>query len=187
MLNTLITSKTRMKLLLKFFSNPNIRAYLRGLAEELGENTNGIRVELNKLTEAGLLESKQEGNMIWYNANKSNPFYEVLNRLVMKYMGLEDILDNVINKLGAIELAYVSGDYASGLDSGTIELTIVSDNLDLDYLDKLKNKAEILCKRKIIIRILEPKIFYEEPGNFSAENSLVLLASSRFKHSSFFI
>ena len=63
MLESLITSKTRTKLLLKFFLNPGTSAYLRGLAEEFGESTNGVRVELNRLSEAGLLESADEGRL----------------------------------------------------------------------------------------------------------------------------
>ena len=60
MLETLVTSKTRAKLLLKFFLNPSTSAYLRGLADEFGESTNGVRVELNRLMEAGLLECADE-------------------------------------------------------------------------------------------------------------------------------
>ena len=58
MLDSLITSKTRIKLLLKFFLNSSMKAYLRGLAEEFGESTNAIRLELNHLEEAGLLKSE---------------------------------------------------------------------------------------------------------------------------------
>jgi DNA-binding GntR family transcriptional regulator len=57
MLDTLVTSKTRLKLILKFFLNPGSRAYLRGLAEEFGESSNAVRLELNRFEEAGLLES----------------------------------------------------------------------------------------------------------------------------------
>jgi len=53
-LDSLITSQTRVKLLLRFFLNPESRSYLRELAEEFGESTNSVRVELNRLTEAGL-------------------------------------------------------------------------------------------------------------------------------------
>jgi len=60
-LDSLITSQTRVKLLLKFFLNPERRSYLRELAEEFGESTNSVRVELNRLNEAGLLTSFDEG------------------------------------------------------------------------------------------------------------------------------
>ena len=61
MIETLISSKTRIKLLLKFFLNSSNSSYLRGLESEFGESSNSIRLELNKLEKAGLLKSNQEG------------------------------------------------------------------------------------------------------------------------------
>ena len=55
MLKSLITSKTRVKLLLKFFINPLTKAYLRELAKELDVSTNSIRLELNRLEKSNLL------------------------------------------------------------------------------------------------------------------------------------
>ena len=55
MIETLISSKTRIKLLLKFFLNSNTTSYLRSLESEFGESTNAIRVELNRLENAGML------------------------------------------------------------------------------------------------------------------------------------
>ena len=55
MLNSLITSKTRLRLLVKFFINATNAGYLRGLATEMQENTNAIRKELNNLSEAGYI------------------------------------------------------------------------------------------------------------------------------------
>ena len=74
-LASLITSKTRLKLLLKFFTHPDARGHLRGLAEEFGDSTNAVRIELNKLEEAGLLTSASEGQKVVYHVNKTNPFY----------------------------------------------------------------------------------------------------------------
>ena len=57
MIETLISSKTRVKLLFKFFLNKETTAYLRGLENEMGESTNAIRIELNKFEKAGLLKA----------------------------------------------------------------------------------------------------------------------------------
>ena len=71
MLDTLITSKTRIKLLLKFFLNAQTKSYLRSLEGEFGESTNAIRLELNKFEEIQkqmqtqmnlLVKSKNEWN-----------------------------------------------------------------------------------------------------------------------------
>jgi len=156
MLDTLITSKTRMKLLLKFFSNPENKAYLRGLAEELNENTNGIRVELNRLTEAGLLLNRHEGNLVWYHANPANPFFAMLQRLVRKYMGVDDIIESVVHKLGDLEAAILIGDYAKGIDSGTIEMVLVANTVDEAFLELLRLRGEELSGRKISLYTCTP-------------------------------
>ena len=57
MLDSLITSKTRLRLLIKFFLNIANKGYLNGLANEFGESTNSVRKELNNLSSAGYLKS----------------------------------------------------------------------------------------------------------------------------------
>lgn len=175
MLDTLITSKTRMKLLLKFFSNSQTRAYLRGLAEELGENTNAIRVELNRLSEAGLLNNKSEGNMIWYQANAANPFFSMLQNLVRKYMGVEDIIDTVVKNAGDIELAFIKGDYAQGIDSGTIELVLIGDNIDLEYVEKFRIRGERLARREITMTVHNADFLKEQSFKTLELDKIVVL------------
>lgn len=147
MLETLITSKTRIKLLLKFFSNNN-KAYLRSLAEEYGESTNAVRTELNRLSEAGLLESEPAGNTILYKANTQHPIYQDIRNLVAKYLGFDQIIETVLQRIGNLESAVVVGDYARGHDSGIIDLRLVG-HVDMDYLEQLIPKAEGLINRKI--------------------------------------
>ena len=153
MLDSLITSKTRLKLLLKFFSNTNTQSYLRSLADEFGESTNAVRVELNRLSEAGFLESQPEGNTVIYKANKKHPLFPEISGIVAKYLGLDSLIEQVINKLGDLKQAFVVGDYAKGKDTGLIDLVLVG-NLDQAYLQKLVTKAELLVQRKIRTLIL---------------------------------
>ena len=75
MIDTLISSKTRIKLLLKFFLNSNNKAYLRNLEEEFGESTNAIRIELNRFEQAGMLTSLSEGNKKVFSANTRHPLF----------------------------------------------------------------------------------------------------------------
>ena len=88
MLETLITSKTRLKLLLKFFMNPGTKAYLRELASEFGESTNGIRPELNSLTKAKLLKFSNIGRTVVYRANKDHTLFTDIQSFVQKYVGI---------------------------------------------------------------------------------------------------
>ena len=75
MLETLITSKTRLKLLIKFFVAATNKGYLNGLAQEFGESTNAIRKELNHLAAAGYLTKNKEANKIQYLANTTHPLF----------------------------------------------------------------------------------------------------------------
>jgi hypothetical protein len=84
MLDSLITSQTRIKLLLKFFIDSSTKAYLRGLESEFGDSTNGIRIELNRLEQAGLLVSAKEGNKKLYQANRKHPLFKDIHSLIMK-------------------------------------------------------------------------------------------------------
>jgi hypothetical protein len=147
-LASLITSKTRLKLLLKFFTHPDARGHLRGLAEEFGESTNAVRIELNKFEEAGLLTSASEGQKVVYHVNKTNPFYSDLVSMVSKYLGFDQLIESVLEKVGDLEAAYVVGDYASGIDSGTIELALVGD-VHTDVIDDLVKRVESCINRNI--------------------------------------
>jgi DNA-binding GntR family transcriptional regulator len=65
----LIASKTRIKLLTRFFFNPKTRSYLRELAKEFNVSTNAVRQELNQLTKSRLLKSEKSGRQVHYMAN----------------------------------------------------------------------------------------------------------------------
>ena len=95
MIETLISSKTRIKLLLKFFLNGNNKGYLRGLEAEFGESSNAIRIELNRLEDAGLLTSSLQGNKKIFTADQQHPLYEDIHNILVKYTGLDKIVERV--------------------------------------------------------------------------------------------
>ncbi|MFA9213141.1 MAG: ArsR family transcriptional regulator [Candidatus Methylacidiphilales bacterium] len=148
MLDALITSKTRIKLLLKFFLNSNNRDYLRGLESEFGDSSNSIRQELNKLETAGLLESNSEGNKKIFNANTKHPLFPEIKSILMKFTGLDQLIIHVIDRLGDVNEVYLIGDLGRGIESELIDLVFVG-NIDRDYLNQLISKAEKHIKKKI--------------------------------------
>ncbi len=159
MLDALITSKTRIKLMLKFFLNTGATGYLRGLETEFGDSTNAIRLELNRFEEAGLLEAHTESNRKVFQANKKHPLFPDIQSLVRKYAGIDSIIERVIIHLGRPEEVYLIGDLARGLDSKELNLIIVGANIDLDYLESLVGKAQPLITRKIGYLVLTPDEF----------------------------
>jgi predicted transcriptional regulator len=173
MLDSLITSKTRVKLLLKFFLNPESRAYLRELAEELGESTNGVRIELNRLTEAGLLQAENNGRTKVYRANITHPLFPDIQNMVKKYLGIDHLIHQVLTQLGTIQFAFVTGDYAQGKDSGIIDLVIVG-NIDRSFLFQLIDKAERIIKRKIRTLILTNDEFLCLKSTLKLDKALVV-------------
>ena len=148
MIETLISSKTRIKLLLKFFLNSNTTGYLRNLESEFGESTNAIRQELNRFEGAGMLTSDMEGNKKIFRANTGHPLFEDIHRIILKYTGLDKIVDHVAKRLGNVEQVYLTGSLAEGKDSPVIDLVIVGEP-DSSYLVNLIEKAEPLIQRKI--------------------------------------
>ena len=117
MLGELITSKTRLRLLIKFFVSQANRGYLNGLANEMGESTNSIRKELNHLQNAGYLEKVKIDNKVEYKANTKHPLFEVLQKVVFKHLGIEDIVEAVLDRMGNVNQIILIGDYAKGNDS----------------------------------------------------------------------
>ena len=160
MLNTLITSKTRINLLLKFFLNPGTKAYLRELSAEFNESTNAVRVELNRLTEAKLLKSASLGRKVIYSANIKHKLYRDIQNVVRKFVGLDQLVEDLIKRLGTVEKAYVIGDYAKGIDSGLIDVVLVG-NVDTKTLEQFVIKTGKLINRKIRPLVLD-KVEFEK-------------------------
>jgi len=158
-------------LLLKLFSHPEAQGHLRGFAQEFDESTNSVRIELGKLHEAGLIVSQQDGQKVLYRPNIQNPFYRELCGLVSKHMGFDQLIKRVLDQVGELEAAYVVGDYAKGLDSGTIEVAIIGD-VDNEYLVRLTKRAEEELDRKVRISVFEDEASFRIQGH---ENVLKLI------------
>jgi hypothetical protein len=149
MLNKIITSKTRLRLLIKFFISQTNKGYLNGLANEFGESTNAIRKELNHLHGAGYLKKIKKENKVEYTVNIKHPLYDTLRSVVLKHLGLEDIVESVLEKMGNVKKIILIGDYAKGNDSGKIEIFLVGKNLNTEYISQLEPKIEKMINRKV--------------------------------------
>ena len=125
MLGELITSKTRLRLLIKFFISQANRGYLNGLATEMGESTNSIRKELNHLQSAGYLNKVKIDNKVEYKANIKHPLFHVLQKVVLKHLGIEKMVEKVLERMGDVKEIILVGDYAKGNDSGKIEVFLI--------------------------------------------------------------
>ena len=164
MLDSLITSKTRIKLLMKFFLNPGTRGYLRELASEFGESTNSVRVELNRLSDAKIISSESVGRTIEYHANTKHSLFNELRDLVQKYAGVDQLVETLIKKLGDVKTAYLVGDYARGIDSGLIDIVLVG-NINKQELDRIAERRGKDISRKIrpmIVTVKELRSLWQQ-------------------------
>lgn len=173
MLDALITSKTKIKLLLKFFLNSNNRDYLRGLESEFGDSSNSIRQELNKLETAGLLESTNEGNKKYFNANTKHPLFPEIKSILMKFTGLDQLIVRVIDQLGDLKEVYLIGDLGKGVESELIDLVFVG-NVNLEYLNELIIKAEQHINKKIHYILFNESEFIEKKEDIIQAKDLLL-------------
>jgi len=156
----LIASKTRIKLLTRLFFNPETRSYLRELAKEFNVSTNSVREELNQLTKTNLLKSKRNGHQVIYAANQEHPLFPELKSMVSKAMGIDQVIDSIVTRLGDLERAYLIDDYAEGKDTGIVDLLLVG-NIDQYHLNDLSRKTERYIKRKIRSLVLSKEEFGE--------------------------
>jgi hypothetical protein len=175
----LISSKTRIKLLIRFFFNPSTRSYLRELANEFNVSTNSVREELNQLTRTELLTSQKSGRQVFYKANQEHPLFPELKSMASKVMGIDQVVDGIVTRLGDIERAFLLDDYAEGKDSGIIDLVLVG-NIDQYHLNDLSRKTERYIKRKIRTLVLSRDEFKEfEPKLKACPHILIWKANKK--------
>ena len=177
MLETLITSRTRVKLLLKFFLNDSSSSYLRNLETEFGESSNAIRIELNRFENAGMLKSFTKGNRKYFQANNIHPLFRDIHNIILKYVGIDKVVENVVHKLGDLDRIFLIGEFAEGRDNGIIDFIFVGENLDTAYLLRLIEKAEKLIHRKVRYLVMNKKEF-EEYSTKNGNGGVLLLWES---------
>ena len=136
-------------MLIKFFVSAANEGYLNGLANEFNESTNSIRKELNNLSDAGYLLKSKQNNKVIYNADIKHPLFKVLQKIVRQDLGLEEIVETVISRMGDVDIIALTGDYAKGIDSGIIEIAVIGNDVNNDYLDNIKIKIKDKISREV--------------------------------------
>jgi len=169
----LITSRMRIRILMRLFLNPDQRSYLRELASEFKASPSQVRDELNRMSDAGLLESNRSGRQTFYCANRTHPLFPELQSMVHKALGMNHILESILQRLGHLEMAFLIDDYAEGRDSGLIDLLLVGD-IDKKNLDDLVMKSERYIKRKIRTMVMNRAEYQQEKALFKNRSMLLL-------------
>jgi len=184
LLSGIISSKTRIKLLMRFFFNPKTRSYLRELSKEFNVSSNAVREELNQLTRTNLLKSEKNGRQVYYMANTEHSLFPELKSMVGKVMGIDKVIDGIVNRLGDLEQAYIIDDYAEGKDSGIIDIILIG-NIDQYHLNDLSRKTEHYIQRKIRTLVLSKEDYAEFlPTLKSRSHVMIWQSNDAEKHAS---
>ena len=169
----IIQSKLKIKLLLRFFLNPDTRAYLRQLSSEFNVSSNAVRSELHHLSGSDLITAEKQGRKIWYKANKNHPLFPELGSMAKKVLGVDQVMESIITRLGNLESAFLLDDYAVGKDTGIIDLLLVGD-IDNYHLHDLTRKTERYIKRKIRHLVLTRSEFEAFEKDLAARPHLLI-------------
>lgn len=145
LLEDLVISRVRVKVLTLFLTNPNSMFHVRDIVRKVDEEINAVRRELAHLEKAGLFSKERRANRLFYSFRKDYPLYFELMELIAKTNGLGlDILKNKA-KLGKIKFAMLSGRFVRGLSrkgSNDVDLLIVG-SVVLPELGKLVKNEEV--------------------------------------------
>jgi hypothetical protein len=160
-LDNIFSGKIRIALLTKLLLNPANKVYLRGLERDLGVSSNTVRVELNKLQDMRLIEVQDDPENTKvknYVVNQAHPMFAMLRGIILQFVGLDQIVDQVVKKLGNLDQVYLTGDLAEGKNSPFVDLIIVGE-VDKLYLYQLIEKVEPLVQKKIRVGVYTSQEF----------------------------
>ncbi len=149
-------------MLTKLILNPASKVYLRGLERDLGVSSNTVRLELNKLQEMRLIQVQEEdknSKVKYYIVNQKHPMFQNLRGVIMQFAGLDQIVDQIIKKLGNVDQVYLTGELAEGKNSPFVDLVVVG-NVDRNYLYQLIEKVEPLIKKKVRVGVFGKDEFH---------------------------
>ena len=162
-IDKLFSGKIRLKLLTKLLLNPSNKVFLRGLERDLGVSSNTVRIELNKLSEMQLIEEQdhEDGDnakLKHYGANIKHPLFNSLRGIILQHVGLDKIVEIILNRLGNVDQVWLTGDLAEGKDSPFVDLVIVGD-IEKAYLYQLIEKVEPQINKKIRVGVYNKEEF----------------------------
>jgi len=147
-----LKSKNAQKILSYFFLNSTNRAYINELAKLLDMDPKNTDRKLKELEKEGLLNSDFEGKQRYFFLNQEYPLLKEYKKIVLKTMGIEKELKDVVAKDDKIENAYIFGSYAKdNMDANSdIDLLLVGDHSTMETESKVR-KLEKESEREINI------------------------------------
>lgn len=163
MVEQLFGSKTRVKLLQLFYSNPGRSFYVREITRKIDEQINSVRRELANLLSIGIISSDNSNNRLYYEVNQQ---YEYFEPLAVIFGGgvmstptapAADVQATTLKSLGNVRLAFYTGQFTRDETSGT-DLFIVGD-VNQTQLSKFVSELEQQEGKEIRFTLMQPQEF----------------------------
>lgn len=164
MIEQLFGSKTRVKLLQLFYSNPNRSFYVREITRKIDEQINSVRRELANLLSIGIISSDTNNNRLYYEVNQSYEYYAPLSAIFGN--GVMPTIEEGAKKekpaqglkgVGNVELALLTGQFTRDESSG-IDFLVVGD-VNPTQLSKYVADMESQEGKEIRYAVMEPDEF----------------------------
>ena len=121
--------------------------YVRQIVKAAGIGQGTVQRELARLTEAGLLIREQQGNQVFFRANRDCPIFKELKALITKTTGATDVLRQAFLKLsGKILVAFIHGSVATGDErtGSDLDLIVIGEASFADVVAALHSAEDIL-------------------------------------------
>lgn len=161
MLEDIIISRVRVKILTLFLTHPGTIFHVRDIVRKVDEEINAVRRELAHMEKAGMVKKEQRANRLFYVMRQDYPLYFDLMELIGKTSGLGYDIIKQKAKLGKVKFAMLSGRYLRGIQrksSNDVDLLVVG-TLVLPELAKLVKAEEVHRGREINYTVMSEEEF----------------------------
>lgn len=160
MIDNILVSKVRIKILKLFFTDLKREIHIRGIVRKIDEEINAVRRELKNLEKSGILIKEARGNRHYYKINFDCPIFPELLGLINKEFGLgRIIIENSVN-LGEVSYAILTNSYIDNNHEGQFDVDLmIIGNIRMDFLAKLIKSAEEELGREIRYTVLSDDDF----------------------------
>ena len=141
LLEDIITSDVRIKLLVELYSEVSRELYVRELTRRVGTEINAIRRELKRLEDAGIIKKEQRGNRVYYLLREDYPLYTELLSIISKEKGVGRLVRDNLKNIGNPKLVLLSLEFAQGRHAleSELDLIIIGD-VDIKVTNDLLNR-----------------------------------------------
>jgi len=128
-LSEILSSKVRAEVFRLLFGLNDNALHVREIERRSGFTIGTIQTEMKKLYRLDLVSKRRDGNRLYYNANQQYPVFSEIQALVIKTVGLLDVLKGALDRQKEIRVAFVFGSLAGGSEKAgsDIDLMVIGD------------------------------------------------------------